>query len=94
MCSIETIVLLGTMKKLSSTQFQNQLLHIMDQKNHWAWKHFSGPSMNKAKLKVHYQQEYAVYVRDFPVFLARIYGNNPPLEVRGLPWVKVRQWHS
>ena len=56
----------------------------MDQKNHWAWKHFSGPSMNKTKLKVHYQQEYAVYVRDFPVFLARIYGNNPPLEVRGM----------
>ncbi len=72
------------MKKLSKTQFQNQLLHIMDQKNHWAWSHFSGPTMSKAQLKVHFQQEYAVYVRDFPVFLARIHGKNPPFEVRNM----------
>jgi pyrroloquinoline quinone (PQQ) biosynthesis protein C len=69
-------------KKRSSAQFREQLLTIMTQKHHWAWAYFSGPIMTKAQLKVHFQQEYAVYVRDFPVFLARIHGKNPPLEVR------------
>jgi pyrroloquinoline-quinone synthase len=69
-------------KKRSSAQFREQLLDIMAQKHHWAWSYFSGPIMTKAQLKIHFQQEYAVYVRDFPVFLARIHGKNPPLEVR------------
>jgi len=54
----------------------------MGQKDHWAWTQFVGPSISKPQLKIHYQQEYAVYVRDFPVFLARIHGKNPPLAVR------------
>ena len=69
-------------KKQISTHFREQLLDIMAQKHHWAWPHFSGPTMSKTQLKIHFQQEYAVYVRDFPVFLARIHGHNPPLEVR------------
>ena len=69
-------------KKRSSAQFREQLLDIMAQKHHWAWSYFSGPTLTKAQLKIHFQQEYAVYVRDFPVFLARIHGKNPPLEVR------------
>jgi len=54
----------------------------MDRKHHWAWEHFSTGRLSKAQLKIHFQQEYAVYVRDFPVFLARILGNNPPFAVR------------
>jgi pyrroloquinoline quinone (PQQ) biosynthesis protein C len=69
-------------QKLSPIQFRKQLLEIMGQKHHWAWSYFSGPTMTKAQLKIHFQQEYAAYVRDFPVFLARIHGKNPPLEVR------------
>ncbi|MDH3503070.1 MAG: iron-containing redox enzyme family protein [Nitrospirota bacterium] len=71
-----------SIKKLSPTQFQKKLLDVMAQKHHWAWSYFSGPTLTKAQLKIHFQQEYAVYVRDFPVFLARIHGKNPPLEVR------------
>ncbi len=63
-------------------QFRNLLLDLMAQKHHWAWPQFVGPSISKAQLKVHYQQEYAVYVRDFPVFLAHIHSKNPPLSVR------------
>ena len=63
-------------------QFRNRLLDVMAQKTHWAWSEFGGPSISKAQLKIHYQQEYAVYVRDFPIFLARIHGKNPPLAVR------------
>ncbi len=63
-------------------QFQERLLNLMVQKNHWAWSQFVGPAISKSQLKLHYQQEYVVYVRDFPVFLARIYSKNPPLPVR------------
>ena len=66
----------------SRIQFRNRLLNVMAEKNHWAWSQFVGSSISKVQLKIHYQQEYAVYVRDFPVFLARIYGKNPPLTVR------------
>lgn len=38
--------------------------------------------MSRDQLKLHFRQEYAVYVRDFPVFLARILGKNPPPDVR------------
>ena len=69
-------------RKLNRQQFQNRLLEIMAEKHHWAWPILVGPDISKPQLKAHYQQEYAVYVRDFPVFLARIHGQNPPLEVR------------
>lgn len=72
------------MKTLSTTQFREQLLSIMDRKHHWAWPSFSGNTLAKDQLKIHFQQEYAVYVRDFPVFLARIHGQNPPPDVRSL----------
>lgn len=69
-------------RSLSLKSFQEQLLVIMGRKHHWAWSYFSGPAMTTLQLKTHFQQEYAVYVRDFPVFLARIHGKNPPLAVR------------
>jgi len=71
-------------KPLTRSQFRNRLLGFMDQKDHWAWKSFSGPTITKSQLKIHYQQEFGVYVRDFPVFLARIYGQNPPADVRAM----------
>ena len=67
---------------LSQKHFRERLLDLMAQKHHWAWPQFVGPSISKAQLKTHYQQEYAVYVRDFPVFLAHIHSKNPPLSVR------------
>lgn len=54
----------------------------MDDKHHWAWEHFSSGRLTRAQLKTHFQHEYAVYVRDFPVFLARILGKNPPPSAR------------
>lgn len=54
----------------------------MDRKHHWAWPRFADGTLTKEQLKVHFQQEYAVYVRDFPVFLARLHGRNPPPGVR------------
>ena len=69
-------------KRLTRTQFLEQLLSIMDRKHHWAWPIIMGPGITKAQLKLHYQQEFLVYVRDFPVLLARVHGQNPPPDVR------------
>ncbi len=54
--------------------FKERLLKIMDQKNHWGWPLVTGRDVTKPQLLVHFQQEYEVYVRDFPIFLARILG--------------------
>jgi pyrroloquinoline quinone (PQQ) biosynthesis protein C len=69
-------------RRLSPAQFRERLLTIMDRKNHWAWPAFSGPDIRKAQLRIHFQQEFASYVRDFPVLLARIHAKNPPVAVR------------
>ena len=68
-------------RTLDPLLFRERLLSIMDRKNHWAWPVFSGPNIDKAQLRIHFQQEYATYVRDFPVLLARIHGRNPPASV-------------
>lgn len=68
--------------RLTTSRFLDALLRIMDGKHHWAWTHFAEGRLSKTQLKIHFQQEYAVYVRDFPVFLARIHGKNPPSPVR------------
>jgi pyrroloquinoline-quinone synthase len=67
---------------VSAEVFRERLLSIMDRKHHWAWPVIMGPGISKDKLLIHYQQEYLVYVRDFPVLLARVHGQNPPPDVR------------
>lgn len=61
---------------------KERLLQIMDQKDHWAWPHFTKAGLSKAQLLVHFRHEYQTYVRDFPVLLARVLGLGPPPEVR------------
>jgi pyrroloquinoline quinone (PQQ) biosynthesis protein C len=68
--------------RMTKPRFLDALLRLMDGKHHWAWDQFAKGGLTKAQLKIHFQQEYAVYVRDFPVFLARIHGKNPPTAVR------------
>lgn len=54
----------------------------MDHKDHWAWPVFGGPTASLEQLGIHFQQEYAVYVRDFPVLLSRIHARCPDPDVR------------
>ena len=49
----------------------------MDQKHHWAWPSFTRPGLTRPQLLVHFRHEYATYVRDFPVLLARTLGQVP-----------------
>jgi pyrroloquinoline quinone (PQQ) biosynthesis protein C len=61
---------------------RERILSIMDSKDHWAWPSFTRPGLSKAQLAVHFRHEFLTYVRDFPVLLARVLGQGPPLETR------------
>jgi pyrroloquinoline-quinone synthase len=61
---------------------RERLLGVMDRKNHWAWSKFAAGEIPLPRLRVHFQQEWATYVRDFPIMLARILGHGPPADVR------------
>lgn len=72
------------MAPFGRSKFLECLLGVMDRKRHWAWPHFGNGSISRRQFKVHFQQEYEVYVRDFPVLLARVHGMSPPRPVRTL----------
>ncbi len=61
---------------------RESLLAIMDRKHHAAWPSFTRPGLTKAQLAIHFAQEHGVYVRDFPVLLARVLGQGPAEDVR------------
>jgi len=63
---------------------KEKLLSILDRKNHWAWPWFAEGRVPLPRLLPHFQQEWEVYVRDFPVMLARILGHGPPPDVRAM----------
>lgn len=62
--------------------FREALLQVMEKKQHWAWDSFTSGTVAKARLHVHLEQEYAVYVRDFPVLVGRAYVQCPIPAVR------------
>jgi pyrroloquinoline quinone (PQQ) biosynthesis protein C len=51
----------------------------MDRKHHWAYPALTRPGLTREQLLAHFRHEYLVYVRDFPVLLARLLGIVPPL---------------
>ncbi len=54
----------------------------MERKDHWAWSAFTEGKVARDRLHVHLEQEYATYVRDFPVLVARVYVECPIAVVR------------
>ena len=60
---------------------KERLLSSLDAKNHWAWPWFAEGRVPLPRLLPHFQQEWEVYVRDFPALLARILGHRPPPRV-------------
>jgi hypothetical protein len=58
------------------------LLQIMERKTHWAWPCFTSGEVARARLHLHFEQEYATYVRDFPVMVGWAYVQCPVPEVR------------
>jgi pyrroloquinoline-quinone synthase len=62
--------------------FLEELLQIMESKVHWAWPSFTDGVVSKERLNIHFEQEYEVYIRDFPVFIGRGFIQCPVPEVR------------
>ncbi|MEM7137614.1 MAG: iron-containing redox enzyme family protein [Myxococcota bacterium] len=62
--------------------FQEALLQQMERKTHWAWPAFTGGLVAPDLLHQHLEQEWEVYVRDFPVLVGRAYVQCPIAAVR------------
>jgi pyrroloquinoline quinone (PQQ) biosynthesis protein C len=62
---------------LKSRALAERLLTLMDQKHHWAYASLTRPGLSRAQHFEHFRHEYLVYVRDFPVLLARTLGIVP-----------------
>ena len=62
--------------------FREQLLGVMERKDHWAWPAFTSGKVPKALLHFHFEQEYETYVRDFPIMVGWAYVRCPVPEVR------------
>lgn len=62
--------------------FREALLSVMERKVHWAWSQFTTGGVPRALLHLHFEQEYATYVRDFPVLVGRAYVQCPIAAVR------------
>ena len=62
--------------------FREALLQIMERKDHWAWRLFTSGVPARERMHIHFEQEYAVYVRDFPVMVGWAYVQCPIPAVR------------
>ncbi|MCW5808632.1 MAG: iron-containing redox enzyme family protein [Deltaproteobacteria bacterium] len=67
---------------MNTGAFREQLLAVMEQKRHWAWAHFTSGRVPRERLHLHFEQEYATYVRDFPVMVGWAYVQCPVAAVR------------
>ncbi|MDD9938098.1 MAG: iron-containing redox enzyme family protein [Myxococcales bacterium] len=67
---------------MDQSEFQEALLQVMERKVHWAWPGFTGGLVPAELLHVHLEQEYATFVRDFPMLIGRAYAQCPIPEVR------------
>jgi pyrroloquinoline quinone (PQQ) biosynthesis protein C len=65
---------------MSTAPLREILLAVMDRKHHWAYPALTRPGLARAQLYTHFRHEYLVYVRDFPILLARALGIVPPID--------------
>jgi pyrroloquinoline quinone (PQQ) biosynthesis protein C len=63
-------------------RFRERLLSVMERKHHWAWPAFTQGLVPRDRLHIHLEQEYATYVRDFPVLVGYAYVSCPIPAVR------------
>jgi pyrroloquinoline quinone (PQQ) biosynthesis protein C len=63
-------------------EFREALLSVMERKQHWAWPRFTSGEVPADLLHIHLEQEYATYVRDFPVLVGRAHVQCPIPAVR------------
>jgi len=62
--------------------FRDALVALMERKRHWAWPLFTSGEVAADRLHIHFEQEYATYIRDFAVLLGRAYVQCPVAAIR------------
>ena len=62
--------------------FLESMLEVMEEKRHWAWPAFTEGRVPAERLHIHFEQEYATYVRDFPRMVGWAYAQCPIAAVR------------
>ncbi len=67
---------------MDRSEFLEGLLGVMERKTHWAWPSFQQGLVPADKLHIHFEQEYEVYVRDFPVLIGWAYVRCPDAVAR------------
>lgn len=67
---------------MNRESFREQLLGVMERKQHWAWPAFTSGRVARERLHFHFEQEYGTYVRDFPILVGRSYIRCPIAEIR------------
>lgn len=68
--------------RVTRDEFREALLAVMERKVHWAWPLFTSGAVPRDRLHIHFEQEYATYVRDFPVLVGWAYVQCPIAAVR------------
>jgi len=67
---------------VDQASFREALLQVMERKQHWAWPSFTNGRVAKELMHLHFEAEYATYVRDFPVMVGWAYVQCPVAAVR------------
>ncbi|MBI3179529.1 MAG: iron-containing redox enzyme family protein [Deltaproteobacteria bacterium] len=67
---------------MNRADFVEALLKVMERKTHWAWPAFTSGRVPRNRLHIHLEQEYATYVRDFPILLGLAHVQCPIAAVR------------
>ena len=68
--------------RMNRDAFREALLTVMEGKVHWAWPRFTAGEVAAERMHIHFEQEYEVYVRDFPVMIGWAYVQCPIAEAR------------
>jgi pyrroloquinoline quinone (PQQ) biosynthesis protein C len=69
-------------RRVNRDEFCEALLGVMEHKEHWAWPRFTSGAVAADRLHIHFEQEYATYVRDFPILVGHAYVQCPIAAVR------------
>jgi pyrroloquinoline-quinone synthase len=67
---------------MTGETFREEMLRVIEAKEHWAWPLFNNGFVAPERLHIHLEQEYATYVRDFAVLVGRAYIQCPVDAVR------------
>ena len=67
---------------MTTEAFRERLLQILERKDHAAWPRWTGPGVTRDQLRIGFEQEWLVFVRDFPRLLGRVHGACPHASVR------------